>query len=187
MEEVLGLADRALVMHEGRLVGQRERKAMSEQSIMELALGPLLETHRDQIKDTVIWNVEMGRRLTGPQIGSVERKRAEFHRKLAEYMTKHEFLILPVSQVPPFDINQQYITEIHGVQMETYLDWMKSCYYISVTCLPAISVPCGFTPDGLPVGVQIVGRPRDELGVLKLAYAFEQATQTATKRPSLAE
>jgi hypothetical protein len=91
-------------------------------------------------------------------------------------METYEFLILPVNQVPPFDLKQRYVTEINGVKMATYLDWMKSCYYISVTGHPAISVPCGFTPEGLPVGVQIVGRHHDDFGVLQLAYAFEQAT-----------
>ncbi|MCA9999268.1 MAG: hypothetical protein KDE56_26075, partial [Anaerolineales bacterium] len=94
---------------------------------------------------------------------------------------------LPVSQVPPFDLNQEFITEINGVQMETYIDWMKSCYYISATGLPAISVPCGFTADGLPVGVQLVGRHQDDFGVLQLAYAFEQATQVWRRRPEIGD
>jgi amidase len=80
-------------------------------------------------------------------------------------------------------VTQRYITEINGVPMETYIDWMRSCYFITVIGLPAISVPCGFTPEGLPVGVQIVGRHQDELGVLQLAYAFEQATQFWQQRP----
>jgi amidase len=92
-------------------------------------------------------------------------------------------LILPVSQVPPFDVKQRYVTEIDDIQMETYIDWMKSCYYISVVGLPAISVPCGFTTDGLPVGVQIVGRHQDDWGVLQLAYAFQQATGFWKRRP----
>jgi len=83
-------------------------------------------------------------------------------------------------------VNQQYITEINGVKMDTYIDWMKTCYYITVTGLPAISVPCGFTPEGLPVGVQIVGRHQDELGVLQLAHAFEQATGYWQHRPPVA-
>jgi amidase len=70
--------------------------------------------------------------------------------------------------------------------MQTYIDWMRSCYFITVTGLPAISVPCGFTPEGLPVGLQIVGRHQDELGVLQLAYAFEQATQCWQHRPAVA-
>ena len=70
--------------------------------------------------------------------------------------------------------------------METYIDWMRACYYVTVTGLPAISVPCGFTPEGLPVGVQIVGRHQDDLGVLQLASAFEQATQVWRQRPGVA-
>jgi amidase len=108
-----------------------------------------------------------------------------YHR-LRQFMETHEFLILPVSQVPPFEVNQPYVTEINGIQMETYIDWMKSCYYITVTGHPAISVPAGFTPEGLPVGVQIVGRHQDDFGVLQLAYAFEQATGVWKRRPSVA-
>jgi amidase len=66
--------------------------------------------------------------------------------------------------------------------METYIDWMKSAYYITMTSLPAISVPCGFTPEGLPVGIQIVGRFQDDFGVLQLAHAFEQVTQIGRRR-----
>ena len=79
-------------------------------------------------------------------------------------------------QVPPFDVTEPWVREIEGVVMPSYIDWMKSCYYVSVTGHPAISVPAGFTPEGLPVGLQIVGRHQDDLGVLQLAYAFEQAT-----------
>ena len=102
-------------------------------------------------------------------------------------MGEIEFLVLPVSQVPPFDIKQRYITEINGTEMETYIDWMKSCYYISVTGLPAISVPCGFTSEGLPVGIQIVGRHQDDFGVLQLAYAFEQSTGFWKRKPAIVE
>ncbi len=102
-------------------------------------------------------------------------------------MEDFEFLILPVSQVPPFNINEPYVSEINGVKMDTYIDWMKSCYYISTAGLPAISVPCGFTKEGLPVGVQIVGRHQDDFGVLQLAHAFEQATGFWKQRPPLVE
>ena len=91
----------------------------------------------------------------------------------------------PSTRVPPFDVNQPYIEEINGVAMETYIDWMKSCYYVTVTGLPAISVPCGFTPEGLPVGVQIVGRHQQDVGVLQLAYAFQQATRFVDQQPPL--
>jgi amidase len=152
----------------------------------ELAYGELVKSHRDQIKDTVIWNVEQGTSLTGPHIARVERQRTELYHTVREFMETYEFMIFPVSQVPPFDIKQRYVTEINGVEMETYIDWMKSCYYISVLGLPSISVPCGFTPEGLPVGLQIVGRHQDDWGVLQLAFSFERATGFWKKRPPIA-
>ena len=153
--------------------------------LFELGFGEMLRTHRAQMKDTVIWNIEEGMKLTGPQIGQAERKRTELYQRVRQFMEQYEFLILPVSQVPPFDVQQRYVTEINGIKLDTYLDWMRSCYYITVTGLPAISVPCGFTPEGLPVGVQIVGRHHDDFGVLQLAHAFEQATGFGRQRPGI--
>jgi amidase len=151
----------------------------------ELAYGELLDAHRNEMKDTVVWNIEEGKKLDGPRIGRAERKRTELYHRIQNFMQRYEFLILPVSQVPPFDIKQRYVTEINGEPMETYIDWMKSCYYITVTGLPAASVPCGFTHEGLPVGVQIVGRPRDDFGVLQLAHAFEGVTEFWRYRPPM--
>ena len=153
----------------------------------ELAYGDLLEDNRERMKDTVIWNIKEGRRLGGPEIGRAERKRTALYHRVRAFMERYEFLVLPVSQVAPFDVKERYVTEIEGVEMETYIDWMKSCYYITVTGLPAVSVPGGFTPEGLPVGVQIVGRHQDDFGVLQLALAFEQATGFWKHRPPVAE
>jgi amidase len=153
----------------------------------ELAYGGLLDDRRDEMKDTVVWNIEEGKKLSGPRIGRAERKRTELYHRVRSFMETYEFLILPVSQVPPFDVEQRYVTEINGEPMETYIDWMRSCYYVTVTGLPAISVPCGFTSKGLPVGVQIVGRHRDDFGVLQLAHAFEEATGFWKRRPRMAE
>jgi amidase len=152
----------------------------------ELNYGELLEEHRGRMKDTVVWNIEHGAGLSGPDVGRAERGRTEIYHRMRSFMEGYDFLVAPVSQVPPFDVKQRYVTEINGVEMETYIDWMKSCYYVTVTGLPAISVPCGFTPEGLPVGIQILGRPRDDLGVLQLAYAFEQVTGFGKRRPSVA-
>jgi amidase len=152
----------------------------------ELAYGELLEHHREEMKDTVVWNIEEGARLSGPQIVRAERMRTELFHRVRTFMQSYEFLVAPVSQVPPFDVKQRYVTEIAGERMETYIDWMRSCYYVTVTGLPAVSVPCGFTPEGLPVGVQIVGRYRDDFGVLQLAHAFERATRHGERRPPLA-
>jgi amidase len=151
----------------------------------ELSYADLIEKHRDQIKETVVWNAELGKTLTGPQLARAEAKRTELYHRVRRFMERYEFLICPVTQVPPFPVTQEYITEINGVQMETYIDWMKACSYITVTGHPAISVPCGFTPEGLPVGIQIVGRHQDDWGVLQLAHAFEQATQVWRMRPGV--
>jgi amidase len=145
--------------------------------------GAMLQTYRHLMKDTLVWNIEAGESITGLQLGRLETQRTALYHRVREFMETYEFMICPVSQVPPFDVQQPYITEINGVQMETYFDWMRSSYLITVTGLPAISVPCGFTPEGLPVGVQIVGRHQDEFGVLQLAYAFQEATQWWQHRP----
>ncbi len=149
----------------------------------ELGFGSALERRRDQLKDTVIWNIEQGRKLTGPELGRLERLRTDLYHRVREFMQRHEFLVLPVSQVPAFDVKERWVRHIGAVEMETYIDWMRSCYFVTVTGLPAISVPCGFTPEGLPVGVQIVGRHQDDWGVLQLAHAFEAACGASARRP----
>ncbi|HEX3723651.1 MAG TPA: amidase [Nitrolancea sp.] len=141
---------------------------------------------RDQLKDTVIWNAEEGMKLSGLDVGHAEVKRGMLFDRVTDFFENYEFLLCPVNQVPPFDVTQPYPTEINGVKMENYIAWMRSCYYITITGHPAISVPCGFTPEGLPVGIQIVGRHHDDFGVLQLAYAFEQATQVGRRRPPVA-
>ena len=140
-----------------------------------------------QLKDTIIWNIEQGQKLTGPQVAAAERKRTALYHRVREFMRAHEFLVLPVTQVPPFDVHDAVRRpRSTACTLATYIDWMRACSDITVTGLPAISVPCGFTADGLPVGVQIVGRHHDDWGVLQLAYAFEQATSFWKRRPPLA-
>jgi amidase len=149
-------------------------------------LAPLLKTHRALLKDTVIWNIEQGLALDGARIGRAEGLRTELFHRMRSFLGKYEFLLAPVNQLPPFPVDTEYPTEIAGVKLGNYLDWMKSCYYVTITSHPAISVPAGFTPVGLPVGLQIVGRYRDDFGVLQLAHAFEQATEVWKRRPPLA-
>jgi len=151
-----------------------------------LRYAPLLKTHRALLKDTVIWNIEQGLALDGGKIGRAEGLRTELFHRMRRFLETYEFLLAPVNQLPPFPVEMEYPTEIAGVKLGNYLDWMKSCYYVTITSHPAISVPAGFTPEGLPVGLQIVGRYRDDFGVLQLAHAFEQATGIWKRRPSLA-
>jgi amidase len=147
--------------------------------------GPLLTEHRHHMKDTVIWNIEQGLKLTGPELAEAELRRTRLYERVRQFMDRHDFLVLPTVQVPPFDVRTPYVTEINGQALPTYIDWMRTCSDITVTGLPAISVPAGFTGDGLPVGIQIVGRHQDELGVLQLARAFEEATGFGRRHPPL--
>ena len=91
--------------------------------------------------------------------------------------------MLPVTQVVPFDVTTPYPTRIGDAAMGTYIDWMRSCSYVTLMANPAMSVPAGFTPEGLPVGLQIVGRHRGEWALLQMAHAFEQATRHGLRRP----
>ena len=153
----------------------------------EGAYGELLDTRRDQLKDTVVWNIEEGRRLSGRDVARAEIRRTELYHRMRSFMEQYEFLAAPVVQVPPFDVDRPWATEIAGQPMQTYLDWMKSCYRISATGLPALSIPCGFTPDGLPVGLQLVARSLDEFGLLQLAYAFQEQTRLWKRRAPLVD
>lgn len=144
-----------------------------------------LKNHADKMKTTVIWNIEKGIPLTGLEIAAAQKKRGEHFQEMVAFMNEYDYLLLPTAQVPPFSVDVEYPTEINGVQMETYIDWMMIVSLITNTEHPAASVPGGFTADGLPVGLQIVGKYRDELSVLQLAHAFEQATKFGEVRPGI--
>jgi amidase len=136
------------------------------------------------LKPAIVWNIEQGLRLTGPDLGRLETMRTRLYERVRVFMTRYDFLILPVVQVLPFDVHTEYPKQVAGVEMESYIDWMRSCYLISAAGNPAISVPAGFSADGLPVGLQIVGRYNDDWSVLQLAHAFEGATRQWKRRPT---
>jgi amidase len=144
-----------------------------------------LHDHPEAIKDTLKAEIEEGLRLTGMDIARAETAHAHVWRNFQSFLEKYEYFVLPTTQLPAFDINLPYPTEIAGVKFDNYIDWMKSCWYISATGNPAASVPAGFTPEGLPVGIQIVGRNNEDFSVLQLAHAFEEATHFGRKRPSI--
>lgn len=152
----------------------------------EVSYGPLVDAHPDQVKETIRWNVEQGRGLSGADLGRAEVLHTALHERVVEFFGKHDILLLPVSQLPPFPVELEYPTEVAGVPMKTYLDWMRSCTLVSATGCPALSVPAGFTAGGLPVGVQLVGAPRADLLVLQTGHAFEQATRHGDRRPAIA-
>ena len=148
--------------------------------------GQHVRLHRELVKDTVIWEVERGQKLSASDIARAHALRADAWDKMRIFQEKYEYLITPTTQVLPFDVNQPYPTQIEGVKMSTYIEWQKSCILISALENPALSIPCGFTGDGLPVGLQIIGRHRDDWSVLQLANAYEQATPTLRRRPAIA-
>jgi len=150
------------------------------------AYGVQLREHPDSFKDTLKGEIEEGLRLSGTDVARAEVAHGQLWRRFQAFLEKYEYFVLPTTQVPPFDVDTPFPTEIAGVKLTNYIDWMKSCWYISTTGSPAISVPGGFTPEGLPVGVQIVGRHKEDFAVLQLAHAFEEATGFGKKHPSIA-
>ena len=143
----------------------------------------VLGSHRELLKQTVVWNIEQGLALDGARVARAAGLRSDLFERMRVSLERYEFLLAPVSQVPPFPVETEYPTEIGGVKLGNYLDWMKSCYYITTTSHPAASMPAGFTPEGLPVGIQIVGRYRDDFSVLQLAHAFQSANEAWKRRP----
>jgi amidase len=138
------------------------------------------------MKPEAVWQIESGSGLTGSDVAKAMTRHGELMEQMRVFQQKYEFLLCAVNQVPPFDATMNWPREIEGVEMENYIAWMKSAYWITSTFCPAISVPAGFTVDGLPVGIQIVGRYRDDLGVLQIAHAFEEATGFGLRRPEVA-
>jgi amidase len=150
-------------------------------------LGPLLASHRSELKPEAIWEIEHGASLTAAQVAAALVRHGQIIDRFTSFQQTYPFLLAAVNQVPAFDARLHWPTAIEGVTMENYIAWMKSAYWVTNTFCPAISVPAGFTAEGLPVGIQMVGSRRDDLGVLQLAYAFEQATGVGKRRPLLAE
>jgi len=137
-------------------------------------LGGLLSSHRGEMKPEAIDEIERGARVTDVDVANATAKHKDLLGRVDEFFGEYAFLICAVNQVPPFDAEIDWPHEIEGVKMEHYCAWMKSAYWISTTRCPAASVPAGRTPEGLPVGLQIVGQHGNDRGVLELAYAFEQ-------------
>lgn len=150
-------------------------------------LGPLLAEHRHLMKPEAIAEIERGLAISRTQVDQALMRHRDFIGRFGRFQERYPFTVCVVNQVPPFDVETDWPKTIDGVAMNSYVDWMKSAYWISTTLCPAISVPAGFTDEGLPVGLQIVGRYKDDVGVLQIAYAFEQATRIGERPPRGAE
>lgn len=145
--------------------------------------GERFAANRGAYKETLAREIEDGLRLSGAEVARAQALHSELWRRFQAFLERREYFVLPTTQTPPFDVDLPYPAEVNGIRMQSYIDWMKSCWYISLTGNPAISAPAGFTAEGLPVGIQIVGRHHADFSVLQLAHAFEQAVQTGRRRP----
>ena len=145
--------------------------------------APLIRQRPEWVKDTIKYEVAQAERASGADIGRAQARQARMYDQSRQFFERYQYFILPVTQVEPFDVDTPYPTAIAGTTMSHYIDWMRSCFYVTMMANPAMSVPAGFSTSGLPVGLQIVGRHRDEWSVLQMAHAFEQATHHGTHRP----
>jgi amidase len=141
-------------------------------------MAPLLAEHRDQLKATLVWNIEKGIALTGEQIAAARIRQAEIFGRVKSFLAggRYDVLALPTAQVVPFPVEHEWVKEINGRPMATYIDWMRSCSRVTVSAQPAISVPAGLTASGLPVGLQLVGPYGGDLRLLEIAAAIMALT-----------
>lgn len=151
----------------------------------EISTGSFYDRAPERLKDTVRWNIELARslRLTDHARASVAH--ARLLERVRDFFERYDVLALPTSQVVPFDVGLDWPRTVDGVPMETYIDWMRSCCDISVTGCPAVSMPAAFTPDGLPVGVQFVGRPQGDVDLLRFARVWERAHPVGARRATV--
>ncbi|WP_309648104.1 amidase [Nocardioides sp.] len=143
--------------------------------LFQAKLGPLLAREPDAFKASLADNIRAGESLTGSDVARAYAQRTTLAERMRVFFQRYDVLVLPVSQVPPFPADQEFPTEINGVALTSYLDWMRSAYLVTMTGCPAISVPAGTTPGGLPVGLQIVAPHGADRRLLEVAAAFEQA------------
>lgn len=153
--------------------------------LFDTAFSELARKHPDKVKESIRWNAALGAKLTGPDLARAELLHTKLYERMVDFFERFDVLLAPTTQVLPFPVELEYPTEIGGVPQENYLEWMRSCTVISATGCPALSVPGGFTDDGLPVGLQIIGAPRADRRVLEVGHAFEQATRFGDRRPAL--
>lgn len=139
--------------------------------------------HRDLLKPDVIWNIEKGLSLSMAEIVEAEARRREFIARTNAFFGDYDLLMTPATIVPPYPIGDRYVARCAGVEFDNYVDWLAIAYTISLTSAPALSLPCGFTTEGLPVGLQIVARPRGEAKLLSSAARLEKLLDLGTAEP----
>ena len=144
---------------------------------------PLLAEHREKLKPEVIWNIEKGAKLNADDIGAAQRAQGDLYQRVVKFFCDYDFLIVPAAIVPAYPHKYRYVEEVNGVKFDNYMSWLALPSMLTVTNCPVISIPCGFTKSGLPVGLQIMGPNAREDRVLQAAYAFERDHDYASRVP----
>ena len=148
-----------------------------------VGMRSLLENHRAQLKPEVIWNIEKGMALTGAEISRAEAQRGAMFQRARKFFETYDLLLCPTTIVPPFPVEQRYVTECNGTKFETYVDWLLIVSAITLVACPAISIPAGFTKENLPVGIQLIAGPRGEARLLASARLLERLLGLAALVP----
>src|SRR5262249_10239105 len=140
-------------------------------------------TDRERLKADIVWNVEAGLELDASRIAAAELARGELFHSMNEFLAGYELLLCPSACVAPFDVSTRWVHEVEGVAFETYIDWLRICWATPLASCRVVALPWGFTEDGLPVGLQVVGRPRGEWRLLQAAAAIEEVFGVAGRVP----
>ena len=138
-----------------------------------ISKASLLREKRDLLKPEVIWNIEQGLKLTVEDLERAEAQRIAMTNRTLEFFQTYDLLLAPATIVPPFPVENRYVAECAGKKFDNYVEWLGIVYAITLVCCPALSLPCGFTTTGLPVGLQMVAAPRGEARLLAGARVLE--------------
>ena len=134
----------------------------------------LLREHRELLKPEVIWNIEKGlKHHTSTSWSAPKTMRVALAQRYLAFFDKYDLLLTPATVVAPYPIENRYVAEVNGHKFANYVEWLAIAYAITVSCGTALSLPCGFTRENLPVGLQIAGPPRSEARILAAAKALE--------------
>jgi amidase len=145
--------------------------------------GHLLDTDRDRIKDDIVRNIELGLGQPVTALQAAERTRGELVHRTIDFFADHDVLVVPSAPLDPFPVDWTWPREVDGVEQHTYVDWIAITFVLTLTACPVVALPCGLSDEGLPVGVQVVGRPGSEGDLLAVAAAFEQSVGLAGQLP----
>lgn len=147
------------------------------------SFGPLLEANRSVFKPEIVWNVEKGLALTADEIMAAMVTRSQIYERAQRFFAQTDLILTPATVVPPYPVEQRYVERLGKHEFSNYIEWCSIAYAFTVIGAPALSIPCGFTQSGLPVGLQIVAAPRQEARLLSAALAFEELAGICTQLP----